>query len=645
MASTTHTGYFNRVNLTVLLVALLLSSSLLLPFKDRVTNMASLYLVIKAEALSSIQVFCDAGAGFRENDSTTRVLPPAMAGLVTAQVPFIKPCSTLRIDVDGDLGEFGILEATVFHGAGGATDILKNIVEASHLNNIRPIGSASNNFQVTGGDPWLVVNGDFTTITQPDRQVLKAVLISLSIFSLIFTFLKRCRWARSSLESNGPIILILALALFLRVDYWMMADLPNSADFVNVVWPDERTYFASASDMMKNGYFNHLTSPLSVMVAPGNTSYIALIYSAFHSIDVVRFFNVILSVITIWLVYRLGNILFCNSTALAAALVCSINDQLVTYSASLLTEPLFIFLLLASIYFFTVALTKPHAARVSAFTAATILTVASLTRSILILYPLTLLVFLCSFLWVDKLRYRDKNTPRRSIHWVIVSLLIPIFFVTGLGLKNYYFFGQFTIATGSGAALWLGSRHDTDGDEPPYRGLTYGTVKITSPQFSHLSLEGDIRLLEAAKENIRKDPTNYFLISLKKPWRLLIGNNYSWFFPKSNVLQWYKFSSGSILELFNKISNISLTAFVVIFGLLGALHFIRTPSVALTLVLPVGYLLVLSVPFLANQRYGLPMMPLLTLLAFGVQSSLSKRTFLIGLCAAIIVISVTLAGF
>src|SRR5690606_21750095 len=153
-------------------------------------------------------------------------------------------------------------------------------------------------------DPWLVVDGDFTLITQPDRHVLQAVLITITVFSLIFIFLKRCRWARSSLESHGPIILILALAFFLRIDYWVIADLPSSADFVKAVWPDERTYFASASGMIKDGYLNHLTSPVSVMVAPGNTSYIALVYSVFHSIDVVRVFNVILSVITIWLVYR-----------------------------------------------------------------------------------------------------------------------------------------------------------------------------------------------------------------------------------------------------------------------------------------------------------------------------------------------------
>jgi hypothetical protein len=252
------------------------------------------------------------------------------------------------------------------------------------------------------------------------------------------------------------------------------------------------------------------------------------------------------------------------------------------------------------------------------------LAAASLTRTILLLLPLVLLLPLAWLAWRNKGTQYLQDFKVANVKMMMVSLLIPISLIGAVAIKNHFYFGKFAIATGSGAALWLGSRHDTEGDEPPYRGLQYDTTSITTTAFSHLSPEGDSRLVSAAKENIRKDPLHYLWICLKKPERLLIGNNHAWFFPQSNVKDWYTSSSGEILPLTKIVASIAMASFIAIFGALGAVYNRRAPLVVLTLIIPAGYFLVMSVPFLAIQRYGLPVFPLLALLAFAALPKMRK---------------------
>ena len=168
------------------------------------------------------------------------------------------------------------------------------------------------------------------------------------------------------------------------------------------------------------------------------------------------------------------------------------------------------------------------------------------------------------------------------------------------------------VATGSGAVLWLGSRIDTNGDEPPYYHLPYDTNKITN-NLSHLSLEGDTLLKQAAVKNIKENPYIYMKNSIKRIYRLVIGNNYFWFFPYDNFYSYMKNHDifGSILKLLTIFTATIIgvySLFACIFVLFGKnifLKFITLNSLALIL---------LYIPFLVNQRYGLPVFCLNTIL-------------------------------
>jgi 4-amino-4-deoxy-L-arabinose transferase-like glycosyltransferase len=631
-----------RLDLKTLLIAFLLALSGLFPFNDRVTVNSALLLTIQSSAPTSVQVFCDAGTGFNEHDSV--IVSPTAGERPLFEIPLVKSCAKLRLDLNGPVKDFEILGAEIRTSAGDTLDVLSGFEKSRTTNDLNRDTQASNRFVVTGADPWLVANGTFTGITSPQQHLVRAVLILLLATGSLYALFKQIIQRSPGLNSHRNILVVLSLALLVRVIYWVMNPLPASPNLLHTAWPDEATYFVPVKHIVEHGYLSYLASVKSFTVAPGNPSYIAAIYSVSQSINVVRFCNLLLSVTSIWLVYRIGCALFSRRAALLAAIVCSLNSQLVTYSATFLTEPLFIFLLLGFVHFFIDALQSTRHQLIKAILASAMLAAASLTRTILLLLPLVLLLPLAWLAWRNKGTQYLQDFKVANVKMMMVSLLIPISFIGAVAIKNHFYFGKFAIATGSGAALWLGSRHDTEGDEPPYRGLQYDTTSITTTAFSHLSPEGDSRLVSAAKENIRKDPLHYLWICLKKPERLLIGNNHAWFFPQSNVKDWYTSSSGEILPLTKIVASIAMASFIAIFGALGAVYNRRAPLVVLTLIIPAGYFLVMSVPFLAIQRYGLPVFPLLALLAFAALPKMRKWHLFSALSLVVAVIAGILLG-
>jgi len=614
MITSLRAKFLSRLDWKTLLIALLLALTGLLPFKNHVTDSSALVITLQSRGPTSVQVFCGAGSGFNERDSIT--VSPSPGARPVFVVPFIESCTQLRLDLNGPVKDFEISAAEIRTSTGDTVDILSGFEKSRHINDLDRDAHASRHFVVTGDDPWIIANGTFSGLTSPHDHYVKGMLILLLVTGCLYVFIKWIVRLNHGLNSHRNAVVILSLALLVRVVFWINTPLPSSPDLLSAIWPDEASYFVSVNHIIEHGYLSYLTSAKSFMVAPGNPSYIAAIYSISHSINVVRFCNLLLSVVSIWFVYRIGCTLFSQKIALLAAAVCSLHIQLVTYSASLLTEPLFIFLFLGFIHFFIKALQGTRRQLTNAVLASAMLAAASLTRSILMLLPLVLLLPLVWLALRSKSTHQLQMVVGDNAKVMMASLLIPILLIGAIALKNHHYFGKFGIATGSGAALWLGSRSDTDGDEPPYRGLQYNTTSITTAEFSHLSPEGDARLIAAAKENIKKDPLNYLRISLKKPERLLIGNNHAWFFPKTNVIDWYNSSSGEILPLIKIVANIAASSFIAIFSVFGAAYYRRSPLVVLALILPLGYFVILSVPFLAIQRYGIPVIALMALLAF-----------------------------
>src|SRR5437667_223716 len=105
-------------------------------------------------------------------------------------------------------------------------------------------------------------------------------------------------------------------------------------------------------------------------------------------------------------------------------------------------------------------------------------------------------------------RRRHRAMPGPSIRRgarVALDALPPgaVLAVAPLVAKTDLAAGHAVVATGGGAALYLGADSKTDGDEPYYAGYDYDTSEVTQP-YTHLDIEGDSRLAEAARTAIRR---------------------------------------------------------------------------------------------------------------------------------------------
>ena len=125
---------------------------------------------------------------------------------------------------------------------------------------------------------------------------------------------------------------------------------------------------------------------------------------------------------------------------------------------------------------------------------------ATLTRATYMYWlPFAAVMFLCA-------SRRLQGTQRKAAMRIALLHLMASALVGTYIARQTVVFGQPTVATGSGAALYFGSNPMLSGYEPPYFGLTYDVVSVTNGS-THLSIEGDRRLMATAKAILRQTPT------------------------------------------------------------------------------------------------------------------------------------------
>lgn len=422
------------------------------------------------------------------------------------------------------------------------------------------------------------------------------------------------------------LLLILLLAAILRVNYWSQSSLSSDPEGLAYVWPDEVAYFSAAEAIIEQGLHDFMLSERSIEVIPGNPVYIAFMYSTFESIAAIRGFNLVLSILSILFIFKIGSLAFNANTGLLAAFLLSVHGQLIKYSVSILTEPLFIFLLVLGIYYLVLSLQSPDFSRRQygryAFVAGLSLGSAVLTRSIISFLP----IFLLGAIGVLDV-IRSRSLKFSMLRRAILPLLVPLLVVGAVGVKNQLLFGRFMMAAGGGASLYIGALAETEGDEPPYYGYRYNEVGMDEVLGGAgiFSVEGDKRLFDAAWEKIRQHPFAYAGWNIKKVGRLLVGSNLAWFHPLGNFADWYADPGSSMTSIVLKLFNISLAACLAVFGTMGLVCMVLRDPTGLVLAVVLTYFVLLSIPFLAIQRYGLPAVFFLSVPAAAVMLNARAR--------------------
>lgn len=551
-----------------------------------------------------IQVFLkNNDSNFNENNSIIKYLTKDINTNLVYKIP--EDTKTIRIDFGQQVDmDCKISNLDFFSG-------YKNINLMPSLNNSYSSGIILDNInnlskiydiKTTSNDSFVQLSNVFANyqVISISNKFLALFILFLVIGSLIIFLYK----------NHFELFLIITITGFIKILFVTYSSIPMNLE--QYFSHDEGTYLRYVNYIFENGLLGYFKLQESVEVAFGNLFYIYTILSfSDNSIWFLRYFNALILgsgsiVLTYFIMLNLKTI--SKRNILLATLIVGFYGEILYFSVSYLTEPLIIFLfllfiLLMQYIFYSNKATNTKFLIILSVSAGFVLSFSSLVR--LIFFPLVGIISL--FIIYFYIRKDTKRTIALITIVITTIILIGPFFYNG-----YKHSGKLMIATGSGAVLWLGSRADTNGDEPPYYRLPYGTNKVSN-NLSHLTIEGDALLKQAAIKNIKENPYIYMKNSMKRVYRLVIGNNYFWFFPYNNIIS-YLNNNDIFIGIF-KLLTILFATLVGVYSLFTYTFILFYKNIFLKfIVLNSIVLILLYVPFLVNQRYGLPIFCLNTIL-------------------------------
>jgi 4-amino-4-deoxy-L-arabinose transferase-like glycosyltransferase len=209
------------------------------------------------------------------------------------------------------------------------------------------------------------------------------------------------RVAAGHRRPGTALVLILLVGIFVRLALWS----GFRGEPIHI-W-DEQDYDTLAQNLLETGEFTfHPGGTPTSLRPPLYPAVVAGVYAltGVGNFAAVRFFQAALSLLTVFVAYRLGREITSPRTALWLAGLCCFYPSLLAYNNLLLTEVLFTLLLTTACYWTVLALKRTSVAYAGA--AGVALGLAALTRSVVWLAPPFLagfLLFACRAGWAQRL--------------------------------------------------------------------------------------------------------------------------------------------------------------------------------------------------------------------------------------------------
>ena len=220
--------------------------------------------------------------------------------------------------------------------------------------------------------------------------------------------------------------LILRLAFFVAVRPWQDNYITGK-----IIMVDAEPYNNFALSILKDRSFEHT----GTYRTPGYPLFLAFVYALFGARPwVVILIQVFIGTFTIFLVHLWARQWFNERVANISALLYAVEPHVIVYGACLLTETLFVFIVLLSVYMWYRGIRNENIIYVSA--GALLLGYSALVRPILIVFP-GLLIVLSLFLKGARPGFKIKS-----------SLVMILFFSLAVSpwlVKNYLQYGHFSL--------------------------------------------------------------------------------------------------------------------------------------------------------------------------------------------------------
>lgn len=221
----------------------------------------------------------------------------------------------------------------------------------------------------------------------------------------------------SFVRSNG-LVLVLVLAFIVRMVFYFSLQ-PWDSDVVNnsIVVSDAKLYHQLAISFLSD----HSFEGFGTLRTPGYPLFIALIFGvSSNSVWLVLLIQILLSLFSVYFVYRIARVVYSKGIAILSALIFAIDIHQVLYTISLLSETVFVFLFLASLLFLIKGIAENHILQIllSAF----VLGIATLVRPAVTLFPFVVCLFI---FWVPISRQRVKILYSALYIAVFIAAISP----------------------------------------------------------------------------------------------------------------------------------------------------------------------------------------------------------------------------
>ncbi|MFC1631929.1 ArnT family glycosyltransferase [Candidatus Omnitrophota bacterium] len=377
------------------------------------------------------------------------------------------------------------------------------------------------------------------------------------------------------------LILIFCLGLILRLFFAVNSPDPIISDGVS--------YDALAVSLANGRGFSLNGQDLTSSVPPGFPFVLASIYALFgHNFMAALIVQAILGAVLCLLVYQLAKGVVKDKTiALVSAAICCVYYYFLREGERLLTEPLFMFLLVLSVLYYVKMSGDSNLLYPAMFGLSCAL--LTLTRPVGLFLPFILL-------GIELLRVSPRNKTQGFAYLKRAGIILLVFMIP-LGLwagRNFLVHKELVLVTTNGGANFYESFN-------PYQGKKYGiTVKDqVTEQADKISSEvarDKFYFKQAAKSISSKSPAELFKLTLLKAATF-------W-----SLLDWGAMGNGGYVFNF-------CTAFILPFSL-AAVILLRKDKFALSVLLtPLSYFFLLSLVFMGLPRFRFPAEPFLIILA------------------------------
>lgn len=409
-------------------------------------------------------------------------------------------------------------------------------------------------------------------------------------------------------ETVRKILVIFLISLAVQLTFISLVNIQVNQDAI--------LYYDLSKSIIKGDGFALNGEPCpNFSIKPLYCLFLAGIMKVFgENVLIIKIIQSIIIALSCVFLFKLATIIFDAKIGFRSALVMALYPAFWSISSYLISETLFIFLLILSIYLWIKA-EKEDKISLLVFSGL-FMGLSAQTRATSTFLPLFILVF---GLW------RNKTKLKFVKRFIIFSAIVIVCFVPWT-LRNYLVFKVFNPVT-SIEVLWQGTYVDggANPDNPILKNKQEEMIKSVKDytQYNRVALE-------AAKENLKRDFIGYLALFPVKFFRLWVGSysnlfNISIFYSdllKSPVL----LVQNLYLFLF-KSFNICLSATLLLLSLIGMVIAYRTKEWKVTYILfsIFAYFSLLHMFLIAEPRYGVPALPYLIIFATFALDNFKRR--------------------